>query len=146
MQSSLPAICLTLALSLGTITGVETATAAGKSTSVTSAWFSLNIPYDFVKRALIKDGWVAAKFSLPCGINCTGLRDKGWLETEGCADTGLGQCVFVFHGKNSDDAQKTELDCPFDQIRVHTIGDEYIFRGISCSESIDAELVHSHNA
>ena len=146
MQSSLPAICLTLALSLGTITGVETATAAGKSTSVTSAWFSLNIPYDFVRRALIKDGWVAAKFSLPCRTNCTGLRDKGWLETEDCTDTGVGGCVFVFHGKNSDDAQKTEFDCTFNQIRVHTIGDEYIFRGISCSESIDAELVHSHNA
>ena len=146
MKSHFTAICLSVFLSLGTITGVGTATAAGTSTPVTSAWFSLNIPYDFVRRTLIKDGWVAAKFSMSCGIHCTDLRDKGWLETEDCAGTGLGQCVFVFHGKNSDDAQKTELDCTFNQIRVHTIGEEYIFRGISCSDSIDAELEYSHNS
>lgn len=58
-------------------------------------------PYAAVRKLLISSGWSpVTQTGDECFFACLEHREKGWVEAEVCAPTGLGECLFVYKNKN----------------------------------------------
>jgi len=57
----------------------------------------IGTPYAKVRTILIKEGWKPTQQPQESiGFMAQALQEKGWLETNDCAGTGLAPCLFIW--------------------------------------------------